>query len=60
MIPELTSPEIDAPAESSNRIRWFELVLVLFVAFGNSVVTSIYAVLSRTSLYAGSNTKAHV
>jgi membrane protease YdiL (CAAX protease family) len=46
----------EATNKPSNRLRWFELVLVLVVAFGNALAVSIFTVLTRTtSLYSGSS-----
>jgi membrane protease YdiL (CAAX protease family) len=45
----------EATSRDSNRLRWFELVLVLVVAFGNALAVSIFTVLTRTNLYSGSN-----
>ena len=43
-----------APAKASQRLRCFELMLVLFVAFAGSVSVSIYTLFTGASLY-GSN-----
>jgi membrane protease YdiL (CAAX protease family) len=50
---EIDSPD-PAPERESQRLRYFELVLVLFVALAGSVVVSIYTVISGVSLF-GSN-----
>jgi len=49
----VTEQLVAHPDNSSTRIRWVELILVLFVAFGNALAVSIYTVFTKTSLYSG-------
>jgi membrane protease YdiL (CAAX protease family) len=54
----VTEQLVAHPDNSSTRIRWVELILVLFVAFGHALAVSIYTVFTKTSLYSGSNVAA--
>jgi len=48
---EKTDSRNSDPVRVKQRIRYFELGLVLFVAFAGSVAISVYTVFSGASLY---------